>query len=161
MTCVEPYLIKRCEEIESMLGAASIWAKNDDKLGAHLAAYITILIIGVFEDCVEYLFTQRVRKTGDEQVENYVVKVISDRFKNPDHGAISGLLKEFSTNYQGQFKNEIAHDGKEATALESLLSNKNSLAHIGITNLVMSIKEVEEYFRRAIPILETLENILL
>lgn len=160
MTCVEPYLIKRCEEIELLLKDASRWAASDEKVGAHLAAYITILIIGVFEDCIEHLFTQRVHKTGDVEVESYVVKVIGDRFRNPDYGAISGLLKEFSPEYQQKFRDKIAYDGKEATALESILSNKNSLAHCGTAKLEISIKEADEYFRRVIPILETIENIL-
>lgn len=160
MTCVEPYLIKRCEEIELLFKDASKWAAGDDQVSAHFAAYITVLIMGVFEDCIEHLFAQRAHKAGDKEVGNYVVKVIGDRFKNPDYGAISGLLKEFSPDYQQKFKGKIAYSGKEATALESILGNKNSLAHAGTAKLEISIKEAEEYYLRALPILETLENIL-
>jgi len=160
MTCVEPYVIKRCEEIELLLRDASRWAASDEKVGAHLAAYITVLISGVFEDCIEHLFTQRVHKTGDNEVESYVVKVIGERFRNPDYGVVSGLLKEFSPEYQQRFKDKVAHDGREATALESILGNKNSLAHIGTAKLEISIREADQYFHRVLPILEAIENIL-
>ena len=133
---------------------------SDAKLGAHLAAYISVLIIGVFEDCIEYLFVQRVHKTGDSEVENYIRRVIGDRFKNPEYSKISGLLKEFSEEYQKKFKARIAPDGSEATALESILGNKNSLAHVGTVKLQMTIREVDEYYQRLIPILEAVEYTL-
>ena len=160
MACIEPYIINRCEEIQLLIKQGAEWAKDNDQLSAHLAAYSTVLITGVFEDCVEYLFRQRVMRTGDREISNYVSKVIGDRFKNPDYGAISGLLKEFCEEYQQEFKEKIAHDGREATALGSILGNKNSLAHIGTAKIEISIKDADEYFHRVLPILETIENIL-
>jgi len=160
MTFSDPYLIERCQEIELTLVDASKWASIDAKLGAHLAAYIAVLIIGVLEDCIEYLFSQRVHKTGDSEVENYIVKVIGDRFKNPNYGKISGLLGEFSDEYQKKFKARIASNGSEIISLDSLLSNKNSLAHMGTVKLQMTITEVNEYYQRLIPILEAVDYAL-
>ncbi len=161
MTFSDSYLKKRCGEIEHLISEALAWSSTNEKLGAQLAAYISVLITGVIEDCVEYLFTQRVLKITDKEVEHYVLKVISERFRNPTYSSITGLLKEFSSDYQDIFKAKISHDGKEATALESVVDNKNSLAHIGTIKLQMTISEINDYYQRIIPILETVETILI
>lgn len=160
MTLQDPYLIRRCDEIEVLLVEADNWASGDYKLGANLAAYVTVLIVGVIEDCVEYLVAQRVRKTRDSEVEHYVVQSLQQGFRNPNHGAISGLLKMFSEDYQRRFKQRIPHDGKEAIALQSVVGNKNALAHVGTSHLQLTIKEVESYYHDIKPILEVLEDIL-
>lgn len=155
-----PYILKRCAEIEGLLTDAASWAKKDEKLGAHLASYICVLILGVLEDCVEHLVAQRVDKTGDNEIRNYIVKVIDGRFRNPDWGAINGLLGEFSTEYKTTFAQKIAHDGSEALALQGIVDNKNSLAHVGTSKLNLNVTDVDDYYHRVIPILETIEEIL-
>ena len=156
-----PYVLKRCTEIEGLLQYADAWSKKDAKLGAHLAAYICVLFLGVLEDCIEHLIAQRVDKTGDNEIRNYVVKVIKERFRNPDWGAISGLLGEFSQEYKTTFTHKIAHNGTEAIALQGIVDNKNSLAHVGTSKLNLSVKDVQDYYSRITPILEVLEQILI
>ena len=160
MTLTGSYIANRCSEIEGLLADAASWAKKDEKLGAHLAAYICILILGVLEDCVEHLVGQRVDKTGDNEIRNYIVKVIDERFKNPDWGKISGLLGEFSQEYKREFTDKIPHNSNEATALQDIITNKNSLAHTGTSKLNLTVMDVEGYYRRVVPILEVLEQIL-
>ena len=161
MTLTDPYIVKRCSEIEGLLTNATGWASKDEKLGANLAAYISVLIVGMLEDCIEHLIAQRVDKTGDKEITNYIRKVLGERFRNPEYGSISGLLKEFSEEYQQRFREKISHDGSESTALASIVGNKNSLAHEGIDKLQMSVDDVNSYYHRIIPILEVLEQILI
>ncbi len=160
MNLQDPYLANRCTELELLLNDAAGWALGNEKLSANLAAYISVLIVGVLEDCVEYLVGKRVRKTQDSETEHYVVQSLHQRFRNPDHSAISSLLKDFSEEYQQTFKEKIPHDGNEAIALQSVVNNKNSLAHIGTSNLQMTVGDIDEYYRRIVPILEVLEEIL-
>ncbi len=47
MNPTDPYVTQRCAEIDSVLGDAAGWASQDAKLGAHLAAYVSVLISGV------------------------------------------------------------------------------------------------------------------
>lgn len=156
----DPYIAKRCSEIEVLLADAADWETDNEKLGAHIAAYISVMILGVLEDCTEHLVAQRVDKTGDSEIKNYITKVISERFRNPDWGAISGLLGEFSQEYKDTFAHKIAHDSKEATALQGIVDNKNSLAHVGTSKLNLSVKDVQGYYSRITPILASLEQIL-
>ncbi|MDP2935629.1 MAG: hypothetical protein Q8O86_03970 [Dehalococcoidia bacterium] len=160
MTVSDPYVHGRCSEIERLLNEAASWASNDARLGANLAAYITVLIVGVLEDCIEHLVAQRVQKTGDNEIGNYVGKVLSERFRNPVWGYISGLLGEFSEGYQRRFSQMISHNGSEASALMSIVSNKNELAHVGTWKLEMTVTDVTDYYHRIVPILEVLEQIL-
>jgi hypothetical protein len=160
VTLHDPYIVRRCSEIEGILVDATVWASSNEKLSAHLAAYISVLILGVLEDCIEHLVVQRVDKTGDGEIRNYMVKIIDERFRNPDWGSISGLLGEFSPAYKTTFTHKIAHDSAEATALQGIVDNKNSLAHVGTSKLNLSVADVDSYYRRVVPILETLEEIL-
>lgn len=160
MMLKDPYIVKRCAEIEVLLTDAASWASNNEKLGAHLAAYISVLIMGVLEDCIEHLVAIRVNKTQDHEIQHYVVHTLDRFFKNPNRNAISGLLKEFSEDYQRKFRERISYDGSEATALESIRGNKNSLAHVGTEKLQMTVSDVDDYYNRIIPILQVLEDIL-
>ena len=160
MTPQEPYVVERCAEIERILKDAASWASNNDMLGANLAAYITVLIVGTIEDSIEHLVKQRVARVGDTEIENYIGEMLDDRFRNPDYSTISGLLGKFSKGYKQRFQERISYQGVEARALEGLLGYKNSLAHLGTCNLQMTLSDVDGYYHQIIPILEALEQIL-
>ena len=160
MTSKAPYVSQRCREIEGLLRDAAGWSSSDKQLGAHLAGYLSVLITGMVEDCVEHLFSQRVVKAQDREVQDFVSKALQQRFRNPDWGTISGLLGQFSTSYQQRFAQRIPHNGSEATALESIVANKNSLSHTGIWKQQMTVADVDDYYRRILPILEALEDVL-
>ena len=160
MTLKDPYISQRCREIEGLLTDAAGWASSDEKLGAHLAAYLSVLITGMVEDCIEYLVSQRVGKTQDREVQDFVSETLRQRFRNPDRGRISDLLKQFSTSYQQRFAKRIPHDGSAATALRSIVENKNSLSHTGTWKLQMTVADADNYYHRILPILEALEDVL-
>jgi len=157
------YIKDRCNEIESLLTNITSWSNQNQgsELSAHLAAYTSVIITGMLEDCIEYLVSQRVGKLNDNEIKNYVCCNINKHFRNADYSAISGLLKEFSSDYQKKFSEKIIPNGTEATALESIIGNKNSLAHFGTSKLEMTTKDIDEYYHRIIPVLEVLEEILI
>ena len=81
---------ERFDSIAKLIADARNWAEDDDRLGAHLGSYICVLMLGAIEYSVEELVSQRATSVGDEEVANYVVKVLGERFRNPDWGSISG-----------------------------------------------------------------------
>ena len=161
MTPQNPYVTNRCGEIDTLISDALRWSGNDSKLASHLAAYISVLIVGVVEDCIEYLIGARVKKTQDPEIHNYIVRVIAQRFRNPNYDKIAEMLNDFSKAYQETFKATIARDGSEADALQSLVDNKTALAHFGTTKLNLTLSDVKNYYRQSLTILETLEQILI
>ena len=156
----DSYISGRCLEIETALDEAAVWSLNNDKLGAYLAGYLTVIISGVIEDCIEYLIRQRAARTGDFQVESFVAEFIRRRFGNPNHGQINGMLKDFSDEYSRTFTSRIPHDGSSADALNSIIQNKNELAHTGTWKLQMTLSDVRDYYHRVVPVLEAVEDIL-
>ena len=161
MNIQDKYISTKCIEIESLLKDSDNWAKNDAKLGAHLATYINVLILGILEDCVEYLVKERSRKSGDAEVESYISKDIEQRFKNPTYGKICDVLGQFSSRYRAEFQNKFSANCLEVDALNSILRNKTNVAHYGLANLGISVKDVEIYFQGVVNILEKLEDLLL
>ena len=160
MTLKDPSISQRCHEMEGLLADAAGWASRDEKLEAHLAAYLSVLITGMVEVCIEHLVSQRAGKAQDQEVQDFVSEALHQRFRNPDWGTINGLLGQFSTLYQQRFTERIPHDGSAATALNSIVDNKNSLSHTGIWKLQMTVADVDNYYRRILPILEALEDVL-
>jgi hypothetical protein len=160
VTFSDPYITSRCNEVDVLIKDATSWASSDAKLGAHLATYLNVMILGVVEDCIEHLIENRAGKSGDIEIKAFVHKITDRQFRNPDYGAICELLKEFSDQYCNLFKSKIISNGSEATALQSVVINKNNLAHTGIFNLTMSLNDADNYFRRIIPVLKVLEQIL-
>lgn len=143
-----------------LIADAINWSSNDPKLGAHLAAYISVLIVGVIEDCIENLIAMRAKKANDPEIHNFVVRMIEQRFRNPDYQKISEILLNFSSTYRDTFKSRITPNGNESDALKSLIGNKNALAHTGIANLNLTIGDVQSYYNKSMLVLQELEQIL-
>lgn len=155
-----PYVLKRCTEIEDLLKYADKWSKKDAKLGAHLAAYICVLFLGVLEDCIEKLIKDRANKSGDPEVYNFITTITKTRFRNPDRSAICEILGLFSTEYKEKFLQKIKANGSEDEALNDIVRNKNSLAHEGTGKLNLSVTDMSDYYYRVIPIVEAIEDVL-
>jgi len=163
------YIVNKCSEIESLLKQARIWAEGDPmqekvadpKLGAHLATYINVIMLGMLEDCIEYVVRERAKKPGDKEIENYISEDISHSFRNPNYSKICEVLGQFSIKYKSEFQSRIKHDSSAVEALDSILKNKTNLAHRGLSNLNLSIDDANGYYLRVIPILEVLEDLLI
>lgn len=160
MSIKDQYLANKCQEIESLINDSKIWAKTDAKLGAHLATYINVVILGILEDCIEYLVKARAKSSGDIGIENYISKDIKDSFKNPNYGSICGLLSKFSDEYSARFQAKFNKSCLEYEALDGLLINKTNVAHYGLANLKLSVDDVEKYFKGATNVLEEIEDLL-
>ena len=90
------YIADRFSAIAALISDAKDWANLDARLDAHLAAYVCVLLSGAIEDAIERIISLRIAALGDNETESYVIKVLGERFRNPDWGAINGLLGEFS-----------------------------------------------------------------
>lgn len=144
--------------MQQSVGKASGWAAGDPELSAYLAGYLVVLISGVYEDCIEHLVNRRASKSSDSQLTSYVDRRTAQTFRNPDSGNVVGLLGEFSVAYREQFR--VTVDSESRVALDSIVNNKNWLAHGETRKLQVTVADVEDYFARSVPVLEALEDIL-
>jgi hypothetical protein len=160
VSCQSSYIVGRFNDIDRLIVDVTKWSANDPELAAHLAAYVSVLVVGILEDCIENLVATRANKANDPEIFNYIIKIIGQRFRNPDYSKISQMLLDFSPAYQSTFKSMIAPNGREADALQSLVDNKNSLAHTGTVKLNLTIGDVQIYYNYSMRIIQTLEQIL-
>lgn len=161
MKLQDKYISTKCIELENLIKDSKNWAKRDAKLGAHLATYINVMILGMLEECFEHLVKERAKKPGDLEIGNYITKDIENRFRNPNYGLICSILGQFSDTYKLEFQKTFDGNCLEVTALNSILENKTNVAHYGLANLKLSVNDVEIYFKGIVNILEKLEDLLL
>lgn len=158
MTPSDPYVFQRCIEIESAVSEAKQWAVGNEKLGAYLAGYLTVVICGVVEDCVEHLIGNRAGKAQDRELQSFVRRAIHERFRNPDSDLISGTLRAFSVAYSTEFNQQTRPEDR--VALDSIVANKNNLAHVGTWKQQSTITDVRDYYERIKRVLSVLDSIL-
>ena len=155
----DAYVADRCSEIEEMLQYATEKARDDARLGGHLAGYISVLISGVVEDCIEYLVIQRARMLGDIQLQEFVRSSIDQQFRNPRSQDIENLLKRFSDAYRDSYTESVKPENRQA--LGAIVRNRMSLAHKGTRQSQFTVSDVSRYFEQVVEILEVVEDILI
>ena len=152
---------ERFNSIAKLIADARRWARDDERLGAHLGSYICVLLLGAVEYSVEELVSQRATSVGDREVANYVVNVLPARFRNPHWGTISGLLGAFSPSYKESWTGQFPSNEDVFEALSSILTIKNQLAHQGTIALQVTLSDVQGYFERVSRAVDAFEQIIL
>ena len=152
----------KLRDITFLIEDSKVWAtaQPDESLAAHLATYIDVYLLGVLEESMELLFRERAYRTKDECVANYIRQDIKESFRNPKRDNIGKVLAKFSPVFSGAFYAKFPPNCSEMTALDGINDIKTNLAHMGAYDLKLTIKDIDDYFRRVIPILEFLESIL-
>ena len=155
----DAYVVEQCSKIEEVLEYAAERFERDAKTGGYLAGYISVLISGVVEDCIEYLVLKRAQMSNDPQLCGFVRTSIDRQFRNPNSRDIANLLGNFSPGYQTQFQDSVNNEAREA--LGSIVSNRMSLAHRGEPQSQFTVNEIRRYFSQIVDLLEVVEKILL
>jgi hypothetical protein len=149
------YLQNQFQILAKAINTATKYAGDPD-ISYMLSGHLTVLISGIYEDCVEYLFISRAGKTKDKAIESLVKTLIDQQFRNPDYDKIQNLLKGLGPTYANQFKKAIGSANKDA--LNSIVMNKNLIAHGNPWNTTLN--DVVEFHKKAQMIFEVLEKIL-
>ena len=155
----DAYVVGQCSRIQDVLQYAANKSVDDPELGAHLANYISVLISGVVEDCVEHLVVQRARMSSDLQLQDFVDFSIGRLFRNPQSSDIAEILRQFSPDYRVSYQQSV--NGEDREALDGIIKNRMSLAHEGSSQSHFTLNDVRRYFERVVRILEVVEGILI
>lgn len=151
------YTIDKFKIIEEAINKSANASLVSPDISSMLSSYLVVFISGVYEDVIEYLFIQRAGKSNDKEIENFVKVIIDKQFRNPNYDNIRELIKGLDSKYQAILESRI--DIKNKDGINSIVNNKNSIAHGRISNT--TINDVATYHNSAIKIFEELENILL
>jgi hypothetical protein len=162
----DPTLIARFADIESVISqgqsilthviAASSTKTADLPTQQYLGGHAAVAISGIYEECVELMFTIRARKTGDKGIENFVSDVMHNGFRNPDSGKIIDFVKRLDPALIPALRKKISL--AETSALDSIVTGKNAIAHGKPSTLTFA--DVVAFHRRATPIFDHLEQLV-
>ena len=158
MTVQAAYIRQRFKEIDDSLTKAVGWSEGNPELSAILASYLTVLISGIYEDCVEFMVKKRAGRSADPELESFVEGITSDTFRNPDTGNVIRLLGRFSQAYKDDFRNRTKSESRDA--LDSIIENKNWLAHGNTSQLKVTPADVRGFYSRSSELFEVLEDLL-
>ena len=150
----------RFSEIAKFISDAQYWAQADPRLDSHFAAYACVLLSGAIEASVERIIALKMQTIGDHETANYVIRVLGERFRNPDWGTINGLLGQFSSAYRASWTNQFPPSGRTQNSLESINVIKNSLAHTGAASRHVTLLDVQSYLNDVIPAIDHLEQLM-
>lgn len=154
----DQYVAQKLEKIQAALRNAMDWSASNPELGAYLAGYLVVMITGVFEHCIEYLVKRRATRWNDPELQSFVRSRISQTFRNPTHDKIRDVLRDFSTAYLNDYDKQVNTRAREA--LNSLVTNKNWLAHGETESMTVTMSDVNNYYQTSKDIIEIMERIL-
>lgn len=150
------YVTRRLAYVDEVIDKVDAFGKSDPELASYLSSYLVVLISGIYEDCIERLFGERVEQLPDLEVRTYVRTTLSQSFRNPSYQRIKETLGKFSQSYAEEFAQRI--DRRAMDALNSIITNKNKVAHGDLSNATLG--EVSDSYSHSRSTLETIEEIL-
>lgn len=155
-----PYVISRFGEIDSAINKAKGLAGtvSDAEVHAFLARYIVVFASGIYEDCIEHLFTEFAKKYGNAEIGFFMSKMLHFHFRNPEYGALKGWLKYINSDYGDELDRKLTGTLGCKDALDSVVNNKNDVAHGRSCSATLG--DVEMYHQRVLPIFDAVEDIL-
>ncbi len=155
-----PHVSLRLNEIDDAINKANVVAGSvgDPEIQAYFARYIVVFASGVYEDCVEHLFTEFAQKYGNAGIASFFSNMLDSHFRNPDFGSLKGLLKQVNPNYGIELENRLTATPGSRDALDSMVNNKNAVAHGKPATATLG--DVKIFHQQILPIFDAVEEIL-
>ena len=149
------YVIDKFDLIDLDLNAVKT-STVDPKLESMLSSYLVVSISGVYEDCVEHLFVERVGKSNDQELRNFMKVLMHRSFRNPEYSNIKGWIKYLDSSYGKTLDSKV--NQSDIIGLNGIVTNKNLVAHGDVSNATLN--DVINFHDGAKKIFEALEDIL-
>lgn len=125
-------------------------------IDAYLARYLVVYISGVYEEIVETIFVDFAQKHCDRrELASYIRKSLSVSFRNPDTHNVKALVRKFEHRVLEPVLKNMAEQG---AALDSIVNNKNTIAHGGSSRVTLS--EVIEYYEKSREYIEKIDEMM-
>lgn len=123
---------------------------------SYLAKFLVVYICGVYEEIIESILVDFVHRCASRpEIVEYARISISRSFQNPNSGKLIELTSKFGND---AWMSALKSMTTEAFALDSIASNKNSIAHGGTS--VITLPEVIGYYQQSRPLIEKFDELL-
>lgn len=124
-----------------------------------LTQALLILICAQFEKEIVNFLTRRCASVSDEVVKSFIDDYIQGAaLRSLRISHLSGLLKKFDPSYKEMFLERINNNGQAKVTYDSILTNRNSVAHGEGTNA--TFEDVKKYYEKGHVILDYFERAL-
>ncbi|QJD94367.1 hypothetical protein HH214_00010 [Mucilaginibacter robiniae] len=141
---------KKLDELFNMVQAVS-----DEEIKAYLSKFLCIRTSGLLENALKGLLLEFVHGSSPQQVENYIGKSIRSLTNLKDE-KIEYCLKSFSDEWHAKFCAKISEE--QRSALNSVVTNRNNIAHGEVDNL--TFKMMEGYYFKVKEVIQLLKIII-
>lgn len=132
--------------------------KYQEEVNSYFAQFLIVYICGLYEEIIETTVIEMTHKLGNQEIENYIKNSLNSYFRNSNTDKIIELFSKFNNQ---TWSNAIkALPEKNKSALNSIVTNKNSLAH-GQSSLNLTISDVETYYKDSKVVIEKIDDLLL
>jgi hypothetical protein len=129
----------------------------DEYQESHMAKYLAVIISGIYEDIIKDCFDKYlIDKNIPKEVRDFMNVQIRYSFRNPDMSNLKKLLKSFSKTWSDKID---LIDRKKTDALDSIVNNKNKIAHGGNSNITYN--DIKDFYVNSKGIIEEVCKILL
>ncbi len=130
---------------------------TDSQVQSYLTQYLSVLICGVYEDIIENLLFEFVKKDPiSVETLNFIFNSIDKGFRNPNSGNIKSMMRNFNPPWVDQLNLVVTRS--EWDALESVVANKNKIAH-GESSTITYVL-IKQYYTESKKVIIALDSII-
>lgn len=124
---------------------------------SYLAKFLVVYICGIYEETIETIFVDFVRRnTPRAEIIEYARKTIDRSFRNPNSDKLIELAGTLgNSTWTAALKTLSA----ERIALDSIVTNKNDIAHGRGSTITLG--DVKDFYRLSRPLIEKFDEMLL
>ena len=124
----------------------------DYEVESLLTGSVLILIISEFETRFRDLILEKCSSVSDESIRKYIEESIRNVLRTIGITELSGLLARFGPLHKAKFKRRLDENQKVKAMYESMLTNRNQVAHGGGSNATM--QDVRRYYEEGHVVLD-------
>ncbi len=125
-----PFVLQQFSSIDTAIESLSK-VKNkfpeDTQLSSYLAGYLAVYIFGVYEECLEHLFAEEARKTGNEKIIRFIEDALDKMIRTPNFEIVKQTLGRFAEDMPIKFAGKLSSEVVQAYS--SLKTNRDQISH--------------------------------
>ena len=129
---------------------------SEPEIQSHWARYLCVLTAGFVEQGIRTIVSEYCRHKASPQVLRFVQARLH-KFQNPKMGKILEIVGQFDNDWKVRLEAQCLGELKDA--IDSIMANRNSIAHGRDTNI--GLVSIRDYYQRAKRVLEHIEQICL
>lgn len=142
--------------IETSIREISAFSHASDIEKSYLARFLVVFVSGIYEESIETIINEKVGRLNSTQVSKFIANSLRYNFGNPDTANIAKILKRFDESWAEVIK---GIDSQSKDALDSIVGDKNALAHGG--SCTVTLDEVIQYYRKSRVVIERIDEAVL